>query len=302
MSEIRKYINLIESAMRIDESFKTAKEKFITQNDNVQEINEYIEKFKELAKRNIIKGQDKDIGKWIKAGWNDFKEFVEQSESIKSKNQTMKEIKSNVIKIKKYDIVVVIPLSEESSRMYGKNTKWCTSSDCGGNRFNEYFHDMKKLMVYVTRGKVKVALEIDDFNTSYSYIKIWNENNNIIPPEKFENLIGVEVGDIIEMVLPYTTKILKSMKDIPESMFIDRLFTGQLSKSQHTLLLDISLDGYKKYFGEILRDSSMNSVAGKKAYYLLTTIFKNSTEHIVVPYLLQLLELNDDYYQLYNNK
>lgn len=78
-NEVTKFVSLIESAMRVDESFKTAQEKFSEVHDNEQEVKEYIEKFKELAKRNIIKGQDKDIGKWIKAGWESFKEFIDHS-------------------------------------------------------------------------------------------------------------------------------------------------------------------------------------------------------------------------------
>lgn len=67
-TEVSKYVSLIENAMRVDESFKTAQDKFNEVHDDPKEVQEYIETFKDLAKRNIIKGHDKDIGKWIKAG------------------------------------------------------------------------------------------------------------------------------------------------------------------------------------------------------------------------------------------
>ena len=57
-NNIRKNIMLIESII-LDESFKDAQQKFST-TANPDEVKSYIEKFKELSKRNIIKGQDKD--------------------------------------------------------------------------------------------------------------------------------------------------------------------------------------------------------------------------------------------------
>ena len=62
---------LIESII-LDESFKDAQAKFSTTASS-EEVKQYIDKFKELSKRNIIKGQDKDIGTWIKGDWEEIR-------------------------------------------------------------------------------------------------------------------------------------------------------------------------------------------------------------------------------------
>ena len=67
-NDIRNHIMLIESII-LDESFKDAQIKFST-TANPDEVKSYIEKFKELSKRNIIKGQ---------GDWSDFKQFVDST-------------------------------------------------------------------------------------------------------------------------------------------------------------------------------------------------------------------------------
>ena len=62
----------------------------------IQLIN-YIDKFKELSKRNIIKGQDKDIGTWIKGDWDSFKKFVD-SNSVTNRQSKVEQKKDIVYK------------------------------------------------------------------------------------------------------------------------------------------------------------------------------------------------------------
>jgi len=205
MSEIRKYINLIESAMRIDESFKNTKEKFITQYDNEQEVKEYIEKFKELAKRNIIKGQDKDIGKWIKAGWESFKEFIDQSSTQQSKRQYKKKVKSDSITVYEDDEkIVVIPLSEKVSCYYGKNTQWCTAAT-NDNMFNKYAIIQRNIPFYVLmRDGSKFACM---YNKHTRVFDCYDERDKSITEGNFKNQTGITRADMIGWYNEYKNPI-----------------------------------------------------------------------------------------------
>lgn len=149
-SGLTRYVSLIESAMRVDESFKDAQAKFSDISGDEDEVKEYIENFKQLAKKNVIKGQDKDIGKWIKAGWDEFKIFVDDSSKVITKRQQTKKVKSDSITVyDDDDKMVVIPLSEKASCYYGKNTQWCTAATTSDNYFTSYFGTQGVTLFYI---------------------------------------------------------------------------------------------------------------------------------------------------------
>lgn len=191
-NEVTKFVSLIESAMRVDESFKTAQEKFSEVNDDEQEVKQYIEKFKELAKRNIIKGQDKDIGKWIKAGWETFKGFVEESSTQQSKRQYKKKVKSDSITVyEDDDKIVIIPLSENASCYYGKNTQWCTAAAFSDNHFNNYFGGEEVTLFYVLMKNTGEKLAAARYPDGLAY-EYFDENDNSIFNYSFEEETGID--------------------------------------------------------------------------------------------------------------
>ena len=97
----------------IFESFKDAKDKF-SKDTPIEEVEKYIDYFKKLAQKNIIKGSDKDIGKWIKAGWQEFKNFVDDRSEEKTKSEVKRsKKKDSIIAYEDENIMVVIPLSED---------------------------------------------------------------------------------------------------------------------------------------------------------------------------------------------
>ena len=139
---------LIESII-LDESFKDAQQKFST-TANPDEVKEYIAKFKELSKRNIIKGQDKDIGFWIKGDWDSFKKFVDSNSVVITKRQSKAtQKKDSIVVYKDEDKQVVIPLTKEASIQYGKNTAWCTAYTDAPNQFIKYFYTNNVTLFYV---------------------------------------------------------------------------------------------------------------------------------------------------------
>ena len=147
-NDIRKNIMLIESII-LDESFKDAQLKFSTTASS-EEVKQYIDKFKELSKRNIIKGQDKDIGTWIKGDWVDFKQFVDSNSAVVTNRQTKAiQKKDSIVVYKDEDKQVVVPLTKEASIQFGKNTAWCTAYTEARNRFIDYFYIDKITLFYV---------------------------------------------------------------------------------------------------------------------------------------------------------
>ena len=147
-NDIRKNIMLIESIILV-ESFKDAQIKFSTIASS-EEVKQYIDKFKELSKKNIIKGQDKDIGAWIKGDWCSFKKFVDSNSVVVTNRQSKAIQKKDSIVVYKDDTKqVVVPLSKEASIQYGKNTDWCTAYTKAPNQFIKYFYIKKITLFYV---------------------------------------------------------------------------------------------------------------------------------------------------------
>ena len=68
------------------ESFPLAKKEWSTTN-SPEEVNSYITKFRDLTTRNIIKGEQRDINYWRKAGYAAFKAFVDERSTFNSRKQ-----------------------------------------------------------------------------------------------------------------------------------------------------------------------------------------------------------------------
>lgn len=147
------------------ESYKDAKVKF-SNNEDEHTVDIYLDTFKELTKRNIIAGPDKDIGKWIKAGWDEFKAYVDDAKE-KNSNRDVKKKRVNkssesITLVDNDEYMAVVPLSERSSCYYGKKTNWCVSVVSGENMFD----------AYVASGKFPVHVFVDDniFSFVYNFI------------------------------------------------------------------------------------------------------------------------------------
>jgi len=191
----------------INESFKDAKQKFIVQSNNEEIVKEYLEKFKDLAKRNIIKGQDKDIGKWIKYGWDDFKTFIDSIKNETSSRQQKHEIKKDAIKLIDTDaMTVIIPLSEKSSCYYGKQTKWCTAASETENAFYTYFLKNRTLF-YVIKGDRKIAANVDMNNFNITY---FDARDRPMQQEEFESIAGINEDQLYAWTNQYKDVLNKA--------------------------------------------------------------------------------------------
>lgn len=212
---MKNYIKLIESAQSgsiVVESFKDAQRVFSDTAD-ASEVTQYITQFKELAKRNIIKGPDKDIGKWIKAGWEEFKDFVDASSQSTSKRQMKMQTKNESIVIYEDEkVMLVIPLSEGASCYYGKNTKWCTAATETQNHFVDYFSDKEIVLVYALfKDGNKMALAMHD---DIDEVEAFDVQDNAISPGDFEEAVGVKINDIRRAVEKASPTIEKAREKL----------------------------------------------------------------------------------------
>ena len=192
------------------ESYRDAVEKF-SQEEDKETVNQYLDSFKQLAKKGIVAGQEKDIGYWIKQGWYEFKEFVDSKSQEKTKGQVKKSKKKESIIVHDDEVkMVVIPLTKDASCFYGKGTKWCTSATESKNYFIKYFYLSKIVLIYVfmKNSGDKYAAAYSKDSNKFEY---FNELDQNISPEEFENNTKTTISEIKSWVEDNKVTILEAM-------------------------------------------------------------------------------------------
>ena len=197
------------------ESYKDAVEKF-SQEEDKETVNQYLDSFKQLAKKGIVTGQEKDIGYWIKQGWPDFKEFVDNKSQEKTQSQAKKSKKKDAIIVHDdEEKMAVIPLTKDSSCFYGKGTEWCTSATKSKNHFENYFYLENIVLVYIfikkTGSKFAAAIHID--GDEVDDISFFNENDKSISIHEFAKVTGINFEQLEQFYEEHKNSIVKA-KDI----------------------------------------------------------------------------------------
>ena len=196
------------------ESFKVARDKFVQQSGDIEEVKTYLEKFRELAKRNVI---EKDISKWISQGWDAFKKAVDDSERYGRSKTEVKRSKNvgKSINIHEDDNwLVVIPLDKDASCFHGKNTDWCTTKPSQPH-FEEYFYDKNVTLIYCLNKKrgdkwaIAYHNEIDKF-------ELFDKNDNSIDETEFETATGFDPEQLIKLAKKNDSKLDSSRDEYRE--------------------------------------------------------------------------------------
>ena len=196
----------------LQESFKDAELKFTNETNDEDVVVKYIDEFKRLVNKNIIQGSDKDIGKWIKAGWEEFKSFVDASREKPSKQDIKKKRvnkdNESIILVDNDEYTAVLPLTERASCFYGKKTNWCVSVVSKDNMFNDY----------VASGRFPVHIKKDDKQYSIVYgifqndiVEIRGETNDSFTQKDFAIKV-VEPDEIISELKKHTEKLKEVSK------------------------------------------------------------------------------------------
>lgn len=248
----------------IFESFKDAKEKF-SADTSTEEVNKYIDQFKELANKNIITGTEKDIGKWIKSGWNDFKKFVDSKSEEKSKSEVKKSKKKDSITAYQDDNkMVIIPLTQNASCYYGKNTKWCTASTQSKNYFSDYFYNDNVVLFYVLMvNGVKYAAA---YHLEKEMMEYFDDQDITIDGGEFKHATGISNEMIIDLY-NQNKEVIKNAKDI-----------NNMSDDQQITMIKNNSDMFKK----INNPSEKVQIAAVKFLGFLIQYIDNPSEQVQI--------------------
>lgn len=281
--DIQKNITLIESIM-LDESFKDAKTKF-SKEAPLDIVGEYLDKFRELSTRNKIDQADKDISKWIGAGWAEFKKLVDLHSETKSKRELKNmEDKHRIIQQVNETTYIVIPLHYTAAQKYGKGTKWCVSA-LNENMFFEYFHVDGSTIIYVLTDNGKYAMTI---GAKPEYRDILDKEMTF---DAFKTAIGFDYR-IIEQLYRKKRMIIENAKN---------LTTAEL-KSIAPSLADIVfpeediVDYFEQGF-DVLPDDVVEELA-KYTNGFVVILFYQIDSWPITPFITSLLDKYPDAKQL----
>jgi len=131
---------LLISALRkiIEADFKSVQKKFMNQGVDAEVVKQYLNDFKKLRDTRDL-GEHKDIDRWGKKPWGEFKEFVDNTKKTKTRSQEKKEEKGSGAELvaKNKDWLIYKILTHKAAMKYGAGTRWCITEE-DGQRWREY--------------------------------------------------------------------------------------------------------------------------------------------------------------------
>lgn len=156
-----------------------------------------LQKFEEHSKANRIKNNDI-------SSYNSFKQIEDE---VKQAEEALriKELEKQVKKIySDDDWLVIIPLSYESAKMYGANTKWCVTQE---KYWNQYIDNYKILYIIDKKKDLKWAISSKD---SESLVEGWQSDDNPINP------FMIPIPSSILAIITDEIRVMDSISDMPE--------------------------------------------------------------------------------------
>lgn len=203
-------------------------------------------------------------GRIIKNDISQYKKWTEMKESVRIANEVVKqkELEKQVIKLlDNNEYCVVIPLSYEASKIYGANTKWCTTQEQHWKNYIDvykliYIMDKVKNDKYAVSIKTKSKNKIqgwlsDDTEVSPLTLPISSEVITLIMNEinKDESIVEMEEYSKMNNKLPYPKK----------SITFDGWSSVQQLMDEYGLHIDTSDSNGFRYIGGVdLSDSNDN--------------------------------------------
>ena len=218
---------------------------------NVETLNE----FDRHCKVNRIKKND----------ISQYKNWTEMKESVRITNESVKqkELETQVIKLLDNDeYCVVIPLSYEASKIYGANTKWCTTQE---QHWKNYIRDYKLIYIMdkVMNDKYAVSIKTGDKSKIQGWLSDDKEVSPLTLPISSEviTLIINEINkdeSIVEMEeYPKVNKIITTHSK--KSITFDGWSSVQQLIDEYGLYIGTSDSNSFRYIGGVdLSDSNRN--------------------------------------------
>lgn len=184
----------------IVENFKDAENDF-SKVAELGQVLSVISIYRELVKRNQFQGDERNIDWWRKQGWDKFKSAVESKASLRTKTQLKRNKiigNANILQ-NDNDWLILVPLDDDASCYYGKNTNWCTSKRERG-LFKVYTDRLGAKLIYFINKHTNEKWAIVILRRGN--LKLNNQANDYITVDDFERETGLEVEKYVTMVSP----------------------------------------------------------------------------------------------------
>jgi hypothetical protein len=193
--------------------------------ENMESLNE----FEIHAKANRI--TNPDISQY--KDFNQIHKAVEEAEE----KVRMKELEKQVVKLYDNDEwSVVIPLSYQATRIYGADTKWCTTQE---RHWNDYYKTYK--LIYIQNKKTNEKYAVSRHFENSKKIQAWMSNDDETSPMLLP--LPIEVMSVVLCEVNKTDTIfeLQSKHNIVEGI--------KSKKENIPNYLNIDLDSYSNQYG-----------------------------------------------------
>ena len=151
------------------------------------EVNSYIEKFNSLKNNHILSPNEKDISKWYKLPFKDFKKFCDAKLNEYKRKRKLKGIMSSNDELEKVfqneKVTVYEPLTKEAMCTVGRDTDWCISKPLR-KEYEKMVESGAEMYVIVKNIKSDDNLDKVCF-TKYAEgdIDIWDKYNDPLPSD-----------------------------------------------------------------------------------------------------------------------
>lgn len=192
---MRAYEFLVEGYTEVQRYFETIAPE--------NEVKTFISKFKELVDRNQVQGNERNIDWWKKQGWDAFKEFVSNKQSVPTKTEIKrKKIVGTSITLRDdAKWLIVIPLDKEASCHYGKNSDWCTTK-INQPYFERYFYKNGVTLIYCLSKTEDKRWAIAG-HPDVDQVEIFNQYDTSLTPNEFSAQTGLDAFELNKQALQH---------------------------------------------------------------------------------------------------
>jgi len=142
--------------------------------------------FDSLVHRGKISKEESDI---YKHTLSEVGRIIQKAEKKKTKGERKREQKAEVEKVFENDrILVVVPHTYEASKIYGANTKWCTTSEEDSEFWNSYYISQKARLYYIIDKKENKKYAVIMYPDGKREVR--DELDNVIDYEDMKRRLG----------------------------------------------------------------------------------------------------------------
>lgn len=129
---------------------------------NNEAVDSAVEQFINLKNKNLLSKEEKDISQWLRRDWWEFQDFMDSVSQRLSNKATKKAKKSESLRLfENNNYLVIAPLSNAAGCLYGKGTKWCTSSNSDENNpLHRMLYELNRQVFYVLNKKTDQKMAV----------------------------------------------------------------------------------------------------------------------------------------------